>query len=290
MDTSFKKVSSFFIEKNEKTAYWVREDFANDMTNKGLISQSIQLLSHVQLFATPGTAVCQAALFTNSWSLLKLMSIELVMPSNHFILCRPLLLLPSIFPNIRVFQWYSIYIYISSSYNPTSKEKNIKNGQKNWIDISPGGNTDGQQTHEKMLNIASHQGNANRNYTEISPHTYQNGYHQREHKEQILVRMWKRGTLLHSWWECKWAQPLRKAIWRFPKKLKRTTIWPSNSTPGCTLSKNEHANLKRYMYPNAHSTLFTIAKIQKQPTCPSTDGWNCGVYIHTHIHRFPRWC
>ena len=101
--TMIKKVSSFFIEKNEKTAYWVREDFANDMTNKGLISQSIQLLSHVQLFATPGTAVCQAALFTNSWSLLKLMSIELVMPSNHLILCRPLLLLPSIFPNIRVF-------------------------------------------------------------------------------------------------------------------------------------------------------------------------------------------
>ena len=125
MDTSFKKVSSFFIEKNEKTAYWVREDFANDMTNKGLISQSIQLLSHVQLFATPGTAVCQAALFTNSWSLLKLMSIELVMPSNHLILCRPLLLLPSIFPNIRVFQWYSIYIY-KQLIQPNIKRKKHK--------------------------------------------------------------------------------------------------------------------------------------------------------------------
>ena len=56
------------------------------------------------LFETPGTAACQASLsFTISWSLLKLMSIELVMPSNHLILCHPLLLLPSIFPSIWVF-------------------------------------------------------------------------------------------------------------------------------------------------------------------------------------------
>ena len=65
---------------------------------------SVQLLSHVQLFATTWTAACQASLsITNSQSLLKLMSMELVMPSNHLILCHPLLLLPSIFPSIRVF-------------------------------------------------------------------------------------------------------------------------------------------------------------------------------------------
>ena len=65
---------------------------------------SVQSLSHVQLFATPWTAVGQASLFiTNSQSLLKLMSIKLVMPSNHQILCCPLLLLLSIFPSIRVF-------------------------------------------------------------------------------------------------------------------------------------------------------------------------------------------
>ena len=65
---------------------------------------SIQSLSHVQLFATPWTAACQASLsITNSWSLPKLMSIELVMPSNHLILRCPLLLLPLIFPRIRVF-------------------------------------------------------------------------------------------------------------------------------------------------------------------------------------------
>ena len=65
---------------------------------------SVQLLSRVQLFATPWTAAHQVSLsITNSQSLPKLMSIESVMPSNHLLLCRPLLLLPSIFPNIRLF-------------------------------------------------------------------------------------------------------------------------------------------------------------------------------------------
>ena len=66
------------------------------------LSQSVQSLSRIQLFATPWTAKCQTSLsITNSWSLLKLMSIKSVMPSNHLILCHPLLL-PSIFPSIRV--------------------------------------------------------------------------------------------------------------------------------------------------------------------------------------------
>ena len=65
---------------------------------------SVQSLSLLRLFATPWTAAHQASLsITNSWSLLKFMSIESVMPSNHLILCRPLLLLPPIFPSIRVF-------------------------------------------------------------------------------------------------------------------------------------------------------------------------------------------
>ena len=64
----------------------------------------VQLLSCVQLFATPWTAASQASLsFTISQRLLKLMSIEAVMPSNHLVLCCPLLLLPSVFPRIRVF-------------------------------------------------------------------------------------------------------------------------------------------------------------------------------------------
>ena len=77
--------------------------------HKNLV-QSVQWLSHVQLFATPWTATCQASLsITNSWSLIKLMSIESVMPSSHLILCRPFLLLPSIFPSIRVFSNESVF-------------------------------------------------------------------------------------------------------------------------------------------------------------------------------------
>ena len=77
----------------------------SDMTSV----HSVQSLSHVWLFATPWTAAHQASLsITNSWSLLKLMSIELLMPSNHLILCRPLLLLPSIYPSIRVFSNESV--------------------------------------------------------------------------------------------------------------------------------------------------------------------------------------
>ena len=64
----------------------------------------VQLLSCVQLFATPWTAACQASLsFTISWSLLRIMSVDSEIPSNHLILCCPLLLLPSIFPSIRFF-------------------------------------------------------------------------------------------------------------------------------------------------------------------------------------------
>ena len=84
------------------------------------VSQSVQSLSHVRLFATPWTAVCQASLsITNSQSLLKFMSIESMMPSNHLILCRPLLV-PSTFPNIRVFfnlsQHQGIFQWASSSH------------------------------------------------------------------------------------------------------------------------------------------------------------------------------
>ena len=76
----------------------------NRRFRKCFFFSSVQSLSHIRLFVTPRTTARQASLsITNSQSLLKLVSTELVMPSNHLILCRPLLLLPSIFPSIRVF-------------------------------------------------------------------------------------------------------------------------------------------------------------------------------------------
>ena len=92
---------------------------------------SIQLLSRVQLFATPWTAAHQASLsITNSQSLLKRMSIESAMPSNHLILCHPLLLLPSVFPSIRVFsnesvlriRWPNIGVSALSSVLPMNTQ------------------------------------------------------------------------------------------------------------------------------------------------------------------------
>ena len=82
----------------------------------------VQFLSHVQLFATPWTAACQTSLYiASSWNLLRLMSTESLMPSNHLILCCPLLLLPSIFPSMRVFSYESVHIrwskYWSFSFN-----------------------------------------------------------------------------------------------------------------------------------------------------------------------------
>jgi len=73
-------------------------------------SSSVQSLSHVRLFVTPWTAACQASLsITNSQSLLKLVSIELVIPSSHLILCRPLLLLPLVFQLLlRVSSWHQV--------------------------------------------------------------------------------------------------------------------------------------------------------------------------------------
>ena len=104
---------------------------------------SVQSLSHVRLFTTPWTTACQASLsITNSQSLPKLMSIESVMPSNHLILCRPLLFLPSIFPIIRVFfnesalhiRWpkYWSFSFITS---PSNEYPGLISFRMDWLDL-----------------------------------------------------------------------------------------------------------------------------------------------------------
>ena len=104
---------------------------------------SVQLLSHVWLFANPWTAACQASLsITNSQNLSRLMSIELVMPPNHFILCRPLLLLPSIFPSIRVFsnesalhiRWPKDWSF-SFSISPSHEYSGLISFRMDWLDL-----------------------------------------------------------------------------------------------------------------------------------------------------------
>ena len=103
----------------------------------------VQLLSHVRLFGTPCTAECQPSpSFTISWSLLKFMSIELVMPSNHLILCRPHLLLPSIFPSIRVFSNESVllirwpnYWSFNLSISPSNEYSGLISFRMDWLDL-----------------------------------------------------------------------------------------------------------------------------------------------------------
>ena len=108
-----------------------------------LCVSSVQLLSRIRLFATPWTAAHQASLsITNSQSLLKLMSIESVMPSNHLILYCPLLLLPSIFPNIRVFSKESVlhirwpkYWSFSFSISPSNEYSGLISFRMDWFDL-----------------------------------------------------------------------------------------------------------------------------------------------------------
>ena len=126
------EICSFYTNFEESFLSWMDIQFS-----------SVQSLSRVQLFATPWTAARQASLsITNSRSLLKLMSIEPKMPSNHPILCRPLLLLPSIFPSIRVFSNESVlrirwlkYWSFSFSISPSNEYSGLISFRMGWLDL-----------------------------------------------------------------------------------------------------------------------------------------------------------
>ena len=127
---------------NWKLIAWLRK-YSQLTDYSASVSQSVQSISRVQLFVTPWTAACQASLsITNSQGLPKLMSIELVMPSNHLILCCPLLLLPSIFPSIRAFSSESFlhikwpnYWSFSFSINPYNEYPGLISFRMDWLDL-----------------------------------------------------------------------------------------------------------------------------------------------------------
>ena len=113
---------------------------------------SVQSFSWVRIFVTPWTAVCQASL-SNSWSLVKLMSIELVMPPNRLILCHPLILPPSIFPSIRVFSNESVLLIrwskdwgFSFIISPSSEYSGLISFRMDWLDLLAV-----QGTHKSLL-------------------------------------------------------------------------------------------------------------------------------------------
>ena len=129
---------------------------------------SVQSLSRVRLFATPWTAAHQASLsITNSRSLLKLMSIDSVMPSNHLNLCRPLLLLPSIFPSIRVFSSESVlrirwpkYWSFSFSISSSNEYSGPISFRMDWLDLLA--------VQETLKNLLQHHSSKALNYLALS--------------------------------------------------------------------------------------------------------------------------
>ena len=128
--------TTFFFISSSVSGHWVVSTFSVQFS-------SFQLLSRVQLFATPWIAAQQASLsITNSRSSLKLMSIESVMPSSHLILCHPLLLLLSIFPSIRVFSNESTlrmrwpkYWSFSFSISPSNEHPELISFRMDWLDL-----------------------------------------------------------------------------------------------------------------------------------------------------------
>ena len=118
----------------------------------------VQLPSYVQLFATPWTAACKASLsFTIFQSLLKLMSSESVMPSNHLLLCRPLLLLPSVFPSIRVFsnesalhiRWPKFWSF-SFRISPSNEYSGLISFRIDWFDLLHQVDNQGHFSHPEV--------------------------------------------------------------------------------------------------------------------------------------------
>ena len=129
---------------------------------------------------------------------------------------------------------------------------------------------DGQQTHEKMLNVTHHQGNTNQNH--LTP------VRMAKSNNSGNNRCWQgcegRESLLHCWWQCKRVQPLWKTVWRFLKKLKiELSDDPAIALLG--IYPNDTGVLfQRSTYtPMFIAVLSTIAKVWKEPKCPSTDEW-----------------
>ena len=139
----FRAHSSWRATQNSSNMSHLRTQTLTILDNSNSQFSSVQSFSRVQLFESLWTAACQTSLSTtNSQSLLKLMSIELVMPSNHLIHCHPLLLLPSVFPSIRVFSNESVlcitwpkYWSFSFSICPSNEYLGLISFRMDWLDL-----------------------------------------------------------------------------------------------------------------------------------------------------------
>ena len=136
---------------------------------------------------------------------------------------------------------------------------------------------DGQEAHKKLFNITN-QRNANQNYNEVSPHTTQNGHHQKIYKQKLLERVQRKGNPPTHQWECKFVQPLWRTVWRFLKKLKIGL--PYDPIPILGIYQEKTIIQKDICTPTFITALFTTARTWKQPKCPSTEKWIKMWYIY----------
>ena len=163
----------------------------------------------------------------------------------------------------------------------------------NWIDFfKKKVHADGQQVHEKIFNTANHQGNANQNYNEISPHTCQNGYYQKEHKQQMLARMYRKGnhhTLLVG---MKIGATTMGNIMKTSQKLQIKLPYDiAIPLLGIHLKKTNLLIQKDTCTPNFHSS--SIYKCQNMETTSMSlnrwmDKYVVCIYINMLLSRFSR--
>ena len=107
----------------------------------------------------------------------------------------------------------------------------------------------------------------------------QNGHHKQINKQQVLERLWRKGTLVHCWWESRLVQPVWKAVWNFLRKLKMELPFDPAIPPLGLYPKSPETPIQKNLCtPMFIAAQFTIAKYWKQLKCPSANKWICLLY------------